>query len=185
MLKNAHVLQMLPAVFSRLLSKTTMTSRWREDVMPEPWCVCVCVMECLLFFFLSGIRCEILSYSNVCMCFNVRLPQCNQNTSVWRWLRSVWIKCCVWGKNVVCVCVLFILPGLFPLPNNLGNNLSGETNYISSQGFSFSVSLCSLHILTFRALSKLFSSPFASFCTLFCLFISYFFSLPPCLSVLC
>ncbi len=80
-----------------------------------------------------------------------------------------------------CVCVRFISSGLFPLPNNLGNNLSGETNYISYQTDSHFLS----RTVHFTSSSSepfpflLLSSPFASFCAVLIIFlISYFHSLP-------
>lgn len=133
--------------------------------------MCVCVMECLLFFFLSGIRCEILSYSNVCMCFNVRLQQCNQNTSVWRWLRSVWIKCCVWGKKCcVCVCSSSCLAYFLFLTTWETTSRGKQTtsHHRDSHFLSLSVHFTSLH-----------SEPFPSFFFTFCFFL--YSVLPFCL----
>lgn len=93
--------------------------------------------------------------------------------------RSVWIKCCVWGKNVVCV----------RASSRLAYFLFLTTWETTSQGRQTTSHITGILISCLSLFTShphvpspfpfhCFSSPFASFCTLFCFLISYFHSFP-------
>lgn len=156
----------------------------RCDVRIEPWCVWVCdgVPS-------SASRAFAVRYCHIqmcvyVMCFNIRLPQCNQNTSVWRWIRwiGVFEENVVFGEKCgVCVCASSRL-AYFLFLTTWETASQGRQTTSHIRGILIScLSLFTSHPHVPSAFPfRCFSSPFASFCTLFCFafLISHFHSLP-------